>query len=142
MGMDGFRTIDMMISKKTLLPTAKTMKGNRNRNRHVNSNHSDFDAAHKIPGGITITGKNRSSVAEGIIMNQIQSFLVVIHTNRGKNGTEDFFFIDFHFRTNLIEKCPSKKKTILVPLNFVTSSVHQQFCTLINSTLDQTFNTV
>ena len=59
--MDGFRTIDVMISKKTLLPTAKTMKGNRNRNRHVNSNHPHFDAAHKIPGGITITGKNRSS---------------------------------------------------------------------------------
>src|SRR3546814_16530618 len=59
-----FFAVGMVIAKQRALPAAKGMPGHGHRNRHVDADHTDLDAAGKRPGNAAVTGEVGQAVAE------------------------------------------------------------------------------
>src|SRR6185369_5606060 len=98
-----FRSVDIMIAEDRAFPAAKRVERHRNRNRHINSYHSYFDAIGKKIGRRTIARKNCGSIPILMLIHELDRFLQRADSDDREDRAKDFFAIDPHLRLNMIE---------------------------------------
>src|SRR3546814_4642451 len=72
------------------------MIGEPNRDRHVDADHADIDAAGEVAGGIAIAGVDRDAIAVFVLPRQVERFFVVLRADDGKDRPDDLGLVDVH----------------------------------------------
>src|SRR5579863_8955054 len=67
-------TVGMRIAEQAALPAAEAVPRHRHRNRHVDADHPDFDAAAEFTRDVTIAREARDAIAELVRIDQIDGF--------------------------------------------------------------------
>ena len=78
---DTFGAIHVVVAEEGLLPTTEGMEGHRNRNRHVDTNHADFNVVRESPRCVPFAGEHRHSVGIVVGVDQVHCFRVVFPTH-------------------------------------------------------------
>ena len=82
------------------------------RDRHVDSHHSDFDIKLELPRGAAVAGKDGGTVPERIGIDDMKALVISVDAHDRQHGTEDLVVIAGSSRLHVVDKRSSKKETI------------------------------
>ena len=75
-----------------------------NGNRNVDTNHPNRRVFAELAGRASITGEDRSAVAERIVVQEFERLVVGVDSNNGKNRTEDLVAVHVHIRSDIVDQ--------------------------------------
>ena len=130
------------IAEARSLPATEGVIGDRNRDRHIDTDHADLHAAGEIAGSITVTGEDRNAVAIFMIVRQSQRFLVVLGAHDRENRTEDFFLVDAHVFGHVVEQATTHVEAIFIALHLEVTAIDDQLRAFFNTKVHITAHAV
>ena len=80
------------------------MEGQRYRNRHINTNHADFNLIGKGACSGAVLGENGSTVTIGMVGSERSPFFERTHAHDLQHRPEYFFLVGLHFRGHIIDQ--------------------------------------
>ena len=113
------------------------MVGKRNRDRNVDADHADVDAAGEVAGRVAVTGVDRDAVAIFVLHRKVEGFLVVLGANDGQDRAEDFGLVDFHVRRDVVEQAAADEIAVLVALELEVAAVDDERGALFHALVDE-----
>ncbi|MDT4866016.1 hypothetical protein FQZ97_1008490 [compost metagenome] len=130
------------VTEARSLPATEGVVSNRNRDRHVDTDHANLNAACKIARCITVAGEDSNAIAEFMFIRQSQCFLVGLGANDRKNRTEDFFLIDAHVRRDIVEQATTHVEAIFITLHLEVTTIDDEVCAFFDTEIDITANAI
>src|SRR5690606_29495804 len=108
--------------------------------RHVDTDHTHMDAAAKFTGHVTVTGKACHTVAELMLVDQLNGAGQVRYAYAAQHRAEDFILIDAHLGGDMIEQGAAHPEAVLATLTgfgaVKVTAVHQQFGAFLHTFVD------
>src|ERR1700755_899395 len=77
---DRVRAVLVEVAEAGFLPAAKSVIGDRHRDRHVDTDHADIDLGGKIARGVAVAGEDRNTVAVVVVGRQRERLVVIVRT--------------------------------------------------------------
>ena len=128
------------VTEKRTLPSTKTLTGNRHRQRYIHSDHTHFNIIGEVPCRLTVAGENTGAVTVLMVIDQVHGLLLGLDPDYAEYWSEDFIFIYFHFRRNMIEQATAQEKTVFIPFNHRVTAIDYKSGTLFHTQVDIPFD--
>ena len=71
-----FGAVDGVIAEQRPLPAAEGVVGDRNRDRHIDADHADFDRRGEGAGSVSVAGEDGGAVAVFVAVDELGGFLI------------------------------------------------------------------
>src|SRR5579883_742036 len=113
---DAFGPVHEMVAEERALPAAEAVEGHRHRDRHVDADHADLDAAREVPRRIAVTRKDRRAIAIGVLVDDLRRVVVIGRTHDREDGPEDFLLVYRHLGRHFVEEAAAEEEPLLVAL--------------------------
>src|SRR4029077_12031295 len=66
-----FHAVHRHVAEQGALPAAKAVEGHRHRDRHVDADHADLDAAGEFARRVAVAGEDRDPVAVFVVIDEL-----------------------------------------------------------------------
>ena len=130
----------MHIAKQAFLPATKTMPRHRHRNRYVDPNHANLNAATKFARDVAIACVARHAIAKFVCVDQINRLTKVVDAYATEHRAKNFFFVNAHRRGNVIKQTAASKKALLVSGNFDSATIDDKSGAFVDANFDIAFD--
>ena len=93
---DALRAVNVLVAEQRVLPPAEGVVRHRHRDRHVDADHADVDAALESSGRLAAVGEDRRPVAIRIGVHQRDRLVDRVGAYDGEHRAEDLLGVDVH----------------------------------------------
>src|SRR5450830_1667249 len=107
-----FGAVGMHVAEQAFLPATKAVPGHRHRDRYVDADHAHFDTPREFAGDVAVAGEAADAVAELVVVDQFYGLGKVIHADTGQHRAEDFFAVDAHLFSHVVEQGRAKPEAV------------------------------
>ena len=126
----------VQIAEGRSLPAAKGVVGDRNRDRHVDTDHADLDARGEIAGRVAVTGEDGNAVTHLVVVGELDGVLVGRRTHHRQNGAEDLFLVDAHVGGHMVEQTTAHVEAVLIALHLEAAAVDDKLGAFLHTNVD------
>src|SRR3954452_19680385 len=90
---DAVGAVHVGVAEQAGLPAAEAVVAHGHRDRHVDADHADLHLELELPGGAAVTGEDRRSVAERVVVDQPQPLGVAADAGDAEHRPEDLVVV-------------------------------------------------
>ncbi|MPL73124.1 hypothetical protein SDC9_18917 [bioreactor metagenome] len=130
-------TVLVQVAEGRLLPAAEGVVAQRHRDREVDPDHADVDAAGEIARGVAIGGEDRGAVAVIVVDHQLQRVVIAVHPHRRQHRPEDLLAVDVHLGGDVVEERRADVEAVLVALDLQAAAIDDERRALLDARADQ-----
>src|SRR5215210_8177707 len=114
------------VAEAGALPAAEAVVADRDRNRHVDADHSDIDSGGEFARGVAVAGEDRDPVAIFVLRRQLERFLEIPGTHHLQHGPENLVLVAFHAGLHMVEESGADEEAFFVALEHEAAAVDDQ----------------
>src|SRR6185369_1718021 len=118
------------------LPAAEAVIGDRDRDRHVDTDHADVHARGEFARGMAVAGEDRDAVSIVVLRGEPDRFLEVLRPDHLQDRAENLFPVALHVGCDMVEEGRTDEKAFFVALQFEATAVDDELGALVDTHLD------
>ncbi len=116
------------------------MPGHGHRDRHVDADHADLDAASECTRHAAIAGEARHAIAELVGIDQRHGTGKIRNVHNAQHRAEDFLLVDLHLRRDVVEQRRANEKALLGTRHLEVATINEQPGALFDALIDETLD--
>ena len=137
---DSFGAVDRVVAEEGALPASERVERHGDGDGDVDAYHSGLHAAGEVAGGVSVAGEEGGSVAELVLVDELEGFFEGVDANDSEDGTEDLFAVDLHFWFDVVEEGGSEEEAVAFGCGL--AAVDDELGTFFSAELDVAGNLV
>src|SRR5580704_6201150 len=135
---DTLHTVHIVIAEERAFPSTKTVKRHRHGDRNVDAHHAHLYLVGERTRRIAVSGEEANTVAEFVIIHQVQCFLKAWDAQHPKHRAKNLFAINAHFRGHVIEQAGRDKEALALRQRVPRVFIDEECCSFFDAQFDIT----
>src|SRR5208337_1576723 len=133
---DRVRAVLVEVAEAGALPAAEGVIGDRHRDRHVDADHADLDAAGEVARRVAVAREDRDAVPVFMVVTEAERFRIVVRAHDRQHGAKNLFLVDAHVLGDMVEEAAAHVEAALVALHLEAAPVDDEFRALADAEID------